>query len=115
MSKVRSTKVEVRSPKACCDWTSNFEPRSYVSLLLRAGGLHRLLACGLPLLILGVAEVVDVHPRVGHFVDRPVSVSNPLIGIGVVLVGLRVVVERRDVDHRALWERRRRFVGVDVI
>src|SRR6476620_4617716 len=43
-------------------------------------------------LVLGVGQVVDVHPRVSHLIDRAVAIANPLVGIGVALVPLGVVV-----------------------
>src|SRR5258706_2386777 len=79
--------------------------RSSLLLLILSAG--RLLVLVQPLLIFSVADVNHVHPGVRHLIDGAVAVADPLIRIGVVLVGFRVVVESRDVDDRALRERRR--------
>src|SRR5262245_57021241 len=78
------------------------------------GGTDWFLPTRLPILILGVAQVIDVHPRMRHLVHRAIAVADPLIGIGIVLVGSRVVVVGGNVDHRSLGERRCCFISVDV-
>src|SRR5437867_3883321 len=62
-----------------------------------------------------VTQISDVYPGVRHFVDRTIPIAHPLIRIGVVLVGPRVVVPRRHVYHGPLWEYRGGIVGVDVV
>src|SRR5262245_7906788 len=39
-----------------------------------------------------VAQVNDVDPCMRHFIDGTVAVANPLVWIGIVLIGSRVVV-----------------------
>src|SRR5262245_29160312 len=79
------------------------------------GGTDWFLPTRLPILILGIAQVIDIHPRMRHLVDSAIAVADPLIGIGIVLVGSRVVVVGGDVDHRSLRERRCCIIGVDVV
>src|SRR3954453_20057837 len=59
-------------------------------------------------------QVDPPDPRESHFVDRPVAVANPVLRIGVVLIGRRVVVPADDVDHRSGRHERRSLILVVV-
>src|SRR5213593_4745527 len=61
-----------------------------------------------------VVEVRDVQPRMAHLVDGAVAPANPLIRIRIRFVPARVVVPRDQMQNRALGQKRRGFVGVDV-
>ena len=50
-----------------------------------------------------------------HFVDRPIAPSDPLIGIGIALVGDRVVVPGFHVNDRAFGQNRRVVIREDVV
>src|SRR5438067_5371095 len=50
--------------------------------------------------VLLVVQVGDIDPRVSHLVDRPIAVADPLIGIRIELVRLRVVMPGEDVNDR---------------
>src|SRR5580658_6532669 len=68
-----------------------------------------------PGLVVLVADVGDVHPRVTHLVDRAIAKANPLVRIRVELVGGRIVVPGSDVNDGALREHRGRIIRVDVV
>ena len=80
------------------------------------------MVCGRPTLTLRdeavvilLLEVRDVHPEMGHLVDRAVPIPDPLLGIRVVRVIRRVVVQRCNNQRRPLREERLVAVRVDVV
>src|SRR6266566_4286358 len=104
-----SSKVEHARPRGCpilpqaplsgglsCFGNSALMSRQILPAVLRG-----------PSFVVLVADVGDIDPRVPHFVDGPVTKTNPLVRIGVVGISRRVVVPRSDMDHRALRKGRR--------
>jgi len=49
-----------------------------------------------------------------HLVHRAIPESDPLVGIGIVGIGARVVVPGGDMDNGSLGQHRGGFVGVDI-
>src|SRR5579863_4058892 len=82
-------------------------------LALRAQFGVRLVS-GKPLFVVVFSNVGNVHPRMAHFVDRPVAVADPLVWIGVVRIGRGVVVPGGYPDDGALRKHGRGVVRVDV-
>jgi len=56
-----------------------------------------------------------MFPCVRHLVDRAVAPSYPLVRIGIVRIGGRVIVPGGNLDHRAFRQHRRGVVGIDVV
>src|SRR5438046_6136852 len=67
-----------------------------------------------PSVVILVTHVGNVHPRVAHIVNRTVAETDPLIRIGIVQICARVVVPRRNTNHRSFREHGRGIVGIDV-
>src|SRR5258708_219852 len=74
--------------------TAGHSLRMFVGLLPGANACHCWLRFVLrgPFVVVGVADVGDVHPGVRHFVHRTVAESHPLLRIGIVRVRARVIV-----------------------
>src|SRR5262245_47833018 len=76
---------------------------SLLLLVRRARPVAEFLRAELRLVIF-VGQVDEVDVRDGHLVDRPFTAADPVARIRVVLVGRRVVVNARLVQHRARRE-----------
>src|SRR5260221_14669460 len=65
---------------------------------------HRLprLMFGEPFFIVIFSYVGDVHPSVGHLVDRALAPADPLIRVGIVRVSGGVVMPGCNANYRSL-------------
>src|SRR5437773_10397979 len=54
-----------------------------------------------PRSVILIADIGDVHPGVAHFVNGAIAESDPLIGIGIVGIGTRIVVPGSNTNHGA--------------
>lgn len=68
-----------------------------------------------PLLIVLIADISDIDPGMRHFIDGTIAPSHPLLRIGIVGAGCRIIVPRHHVDNRTLRQHWRRIVGVNVV